>query len=60
MRLFRGSDRIRRIAIVVSAAIAAALVLWRLWPSQPVPPVSLPDADRADKEVPRTETGPHS
>ncbi|HXQ96140.1 MAG TPA: hypothetical protein VN800_04385 [Candidatus Acidoferrales bacterium] len=60
MRLFRGPDQIRRIAIVISAAVAAALVLWRLWPSQPVPPVSLPEPDRADKEAPHTEVGPHN
>ena len=39
MRLSGASERVRRTAIVVAAATGAALVLWRLWPGQPVPRV---------------------
>jgi hypothetical protein len=60
MRQLRTSDRVRRVAIVVSAAIAADLMLWRLWPSGPLPPVSLPGADRASEEAPPTDTEPES
>ena len=66
MRLAGASERVRRIAIVVAAATGAALVLWRLWPGQPVPRVpGLPpdhpagDASAAD-EPSATREGPAS
>jgi hypothetical protein len=60
MRLRRASERVRRIAIAVLAMISAALVLWRLSPSEPVPPVRLPPADRTSDEAPRDDTDPGS
>ena len=63
MRLSGASERVRRIAIVVAAATGAALVLWRLWPGQPVPRVpGLPQDHPADEaptadEPPRADVG---
>ena len=64
MRLAGASERVRRIAIVVAAATGAALVLWRLWPGQPVPrvpgvPAEHPAGDGpAADEASATREGP--
>ena len=64
MPLTGASERVRRIAIVVAAAIGAALVLWRLWPSGSVPRVPGLPADHVADEAPaadgarRAEDGP--
>ena len=58
MRLAGVSERVRRIAIVVAAATGAALVLWRLWPSQPPPRVPGLPPDHPVDEPPRADGGP--
>ncbi len=55
MRLAGASERVRRMAIVVTAATGAALVLWRLWPSQPVPRVPGLPADREAGGAPEAD-----
>ena len=60
MRLSGASERVRRTAIVVAAATGAALVLWRLWPGQPVPRVpGLPPGHPAD-EAPAADGAPRA
>ncbi len=55
MRLSGASERVRRIAIVVAAATGAALVLWRLWPGQPVPRVPGLPPDHPAGEAPAAD-----
>ena len=58
MRLAGASERVRRIAIVVAAATGAALVLWRLWPGQPVPRVPGLPPDHPAGEAPAADEAP--
>jgi hypothetical protein len=58
MRLSGASERVRRIAIVVAAATGAALVLWRLWPGQPVPQVPGVPPDHPADDASATREGP--
>ena len=58
MRLAGASERVRRIAIVVVAATGAALVLWRLWPGQPVPRVPGLPPDHPAGDGPSVDEAP--
>jgi len=58
MRWPRPSKRVRKTAIALAAAVAAATVLWRLLPSEPLPANRHPAGDQTSDRTPSDQTDP--
>jgi len=58
MRWPKPSKRVRKIVVTVAGAVAAATVLWRLLPSEPLPAKRHPVGDRTLDKAPPDKTGP--